>query len=125
MHRQVGVIVGAVTLSSTAISTQLFATTGARCREGVVASAAMQRAVLCHSRVCSFVEHEKGPTHETGRTASLCHRFVESENKASQQEGRERRLDVCIGEHVLRQCLTCGDFLSHCLMQKIRRLMQF
>ena len=63
MYQQVGGIFGAVTPSSTAISTELFyATARASCSEGVDVSIAIECAVLSHSHICSFVEHEKYPT---------------------------------------------------------------
>ena len=62
MCRHIGGIVGAVIPNNTASSTELFALARASCSEGVDATAAMEHAVLCHSRVCIFVEHEKYPT---------------------------------------------------------------
>ena len=62
MRQQVGGIVGAVKPTSTAISTEHFATVGVGCYEGDDASLTMERAVPCHSRVCNVVEHKKYPT---------------------------------------------------------------
>ena len=63
VHQQGGGVVGVMTPSSTAISTEILAIVGESLNEGVdvSVSTAMECVVLSHSHICSFVEHEKYP----------------------------------------------------------------
>ena len=62
VQQQVRGIVGTMTPSSTANSTELLIIAEASRSEGVNVSTAMECVVLSHSHICSFVEHEKYPT---------------------------------------------------------------